>query len=210
MIEILLESRDTFSKNELHELYFELHNSISKQSNLLEDLLEWSRIQSNRLPFVQNYLNCNIEVDYVLDLLKQNALLKKINLRKDIDPQLEVFADSNMFQLVLRNLVSNAIKFSYENSEIIVSVKGINNTIVFCVSDNGVGISEENMEKLFKLDVQITTAGTKKEKGTGIGLILCKEIMLKHNGSIWVESEVGKGSKFFFSLPEVERRTIQE
>lgn len=210
MIEILLESRDSFSKNELHELYSELHNSISIQSNLLEDLLEWSRIQSDRLPFVQKYLNCNIEVGYVLDLLKQNALLKKINLSKDVDPQLEVFADSNMFQLVLRNLVSNAIKFSYENSEIIVSVKSINNTIVFCVSDNGVGISEENIEKLFKLDVQITTAGTKKEKGTGIGLILCKEIMLKHNGSIWVESEVGKGSKFFFSFPEVERRTIQE
>lgn len=210
MIEILLDEKDAFTQKELHEFYRELHKSISAQSSLLEDLLEWSRIQSNRVEFLPKYLNCNSEVLGVFALLKQNALLKKIILKHDVRADLLVFADSNMLQLVLRNLVSNAIKFSYENSEIIVTVNEINNSTVFCVSDNGVGISKENIEKLFRLDVQLTTDGTKKEKGTGIGLILCKEIVAKHHGNIWVESEVGKGSKFFFSFPVIEKKTIQE
>ncbi len=210
MIEILLDDNESFTQKELREFYLELHKSISMQSSLLEDLLEWSRIQSNRLPLIKNHLNCNIEVTYVLDLLKQNALFKRITIKKEINPELEVYADSNMFQLVLRNLISNAIKFSYENTEINVTAKEENSFTVFCVSDNGVGLSKKNIEKLFRLDVQITTDGTKKEKGTGIGLILCKEIITKHNGDIWVESEAGKGSKFFFSFPVIEKETIQE
>ena len=108
-----------------------------------------------------------------------------------------------MFDTIIRNLLSNAIKFSQNNSEVLI--KSVNNktdgNIQISVIDNGIGISNENMNKLFKIDSYISTLGVNDEKGTGLGLILCKEFVEKHNGKIWVESEIGKGSAFHFTLP---------
>jgi two-component system, sensor histidine kinase and response regulator len=106
-----------------------------------------------------------------------------------------------MLKTILRNLISNAIKYTHSNGEITISAVQNQNNIEITVSDNGVGMSEETRNKLFEIDTNITTTGTANEKGSGLGLILCKEFVEKHGGEIWVKSELGKGSAFTFSLP---------
>jgi signal transduction histidine kinase len=116
-----------------------------------------------------------------------------------------VFADENMIKTILRNLISNAIKFSYMDGTIVLKIISNGDYTEITISDSGTGISEENMGKLFKIDSNFTTKGTSEEKGTGIGLALCKELVEKCHGKICVESEIGKGSKFIFTIPMKEQ-----
>jgi len=115
--------------------------------------------------------------------------------------EISVFADVNMFSTVFRNLVSNAIKFTPENGNITIHLIKKEDFCEITVKDNGIGISKENIRKIFRIDSNHSTLGTNGEKGTGLGLLLCKEFVEKHNGKIWVESAVGKGSRFIFTLP---------
>ena len=115
-----------------------------------------------------------------------------------------VFGDENMISLIIRNLVSNAIKFSNPGDEIKVNADVVDGYITISIEDNGIGMSKEDLEKLFRIDVNTTTIGKSKEKGTGLGLILCKEFVEKNGGKIWVESELGKGSIFSFTLKKAE------
>ena len=149
-------------------------------------------------PFLKNLKVAETLTD-VLSQAKTYAQNKNISITDDID-NLEVLADENMLKLIVRNLLFNAIKFSNINGNVKFSVHKEGDRVIFKIKDNGIGISDKNQQKIFSLDVQVGI-GTKKEKGTGLGLVLCKEYTHLQNGEIWFESEVGKGSIFYVSLP---------
>jgi signal transduction histidine kinase len=140
-------------------------------------------------------------LDNSLKVLRSLAEQKNIRINAKNDPELKIFADPQMIETVLRNLINNAIKFTPEGGQINVSAKVADNQILVSVSDNGVGISEKDSQNLFRIDSKVKRKGTNNEDGSGLGLILCQEFVNKHNGKIWVESIPGKGSEFIFSIP---------
>ena len=151
--------------------------------------------------FDPDVFNIYQELLPTIELLIHVAKKKDINIDFKIDKRIIVPADKNMLSTVVRNLISNAIKFSYPGGKIILSAERVNKDLEVSVSDNGVGIHERVINNLFKVDQNESTYGTAQEEGTGLGLILCKEMIQMHGGKIWVESKVGKGSKFTFSIP---------
>ena len=173
--------------------------------NLLENLLKWAMVQQGKLPFNPTPINLKELVIDVTSLMNENANLKDISLLYDIPDEMIIHADDNMIKTLVRNLVSNAIKFSSSGGMVKLSAvanpTGYPGQILFSVADNGTGIKPENIKKLFNIGTSIER-GTKNEKGTGLGLILCKEFVEKHGGEIWVESTVSQGSTFKFTLPE--------
>ena len=177
---------------------YEAANSVLK---LLENLLYWSRLQTNTIQYEPQQLILKSEIDQVFALYKASALEKNISLLNEIVPNCIAWADKNMIDAVLRNLISNAIKFTKIHGTISVKSERIDEVIELSVEDNGIGISPENITKLFRIEEHITTQGTNKEKGTGLGLILCNEFVKKNGGTIRVESQHNKGSKFIFTLP---------
>ncbi|MBE9480652.1 MAG: HAMP domain-containing histidine kinase, partial [Bacteroidetes bacterium] len=126
-----------------------------------------------------------------------------IIISNEIPEQIHVFADNNTINTVLRNLFSNAIKFTQQKGKVKITARNIDDFIEITIADSGIGIKPEDIKKLFGIDIGFSTVGTDNEKGTGLGLILCKEFIEKNNGKIWVESELGKGSNFIFTLPKV-------
>ncbi len=199
--EILLKNIDNLPAEKVHKFLDMIHASSLNGNYLLENLLQWSRSQSGRISFEPSELNLFAIVEENIRLVKADAERKHIQFQQLIDPDVTVFGDENMIKAILRNLLSNAIKFSYEKGTIIIKSSTNNQFVEITVADNGVGISKETIDKLFRVDSTITTKGTAKEPGTGLGLIICKEFIEKHNGKIWVESVVGKGSEFKFALP---------
>jgi len=177
-----------------------LHSS-KKAMDLLMNLMEWAQSKTGRMEFNPE----NIEMmDFIHETILSYTDIaeeKSITIKKDLPHNLSVFADKTMITIVFRNLITNAIKFTMPSGEVILSVVDKQTEIVFSLRDTGVGIPKKNIGKLFRIDQFYSTTGTNKEIGTGLGLILCKEFIEKHNGKIWVESEVGKGSTFYFSIP---------
>lgn len=180
-------------------------NNINKSSRhayeLLENLLTWSQMQTNSIQYHPVTFNANLKIAESIELLEGAYIKKNIQIKVIAKGKVSVFADVNMFSTIFRNLVSNAIKFTRENGSITISIKKKDDFCEITVKDNGIGISGENIRKIFRIDSNHTTLGTNGEKGTGLGLLLCKEFVEKHKGKIWVESVVGKGSRFIFTLP---------
>jgi signal transduction histidine kinase len=189
---------------EIDEIESQLNhiNSAAKNTyDLLVDLLIWARTQSGKIPFnPQNVSFTNVCLD-TLKALRPVAELKNIRINSSSEDNITVFADIDMLKTVLRNLVSNAIKYTNRNGLINISAEEISGDMTISVSDNGVGIEPDRISKLFDISEVMSTTGTAEEKGTGLGLLLCREFVEKHNGKIWVESEKGKGSIFKFTLP---------
>lgn len=184
------------------EKYIEIiQNSSQNAMNLLMNLLEWSRLQTGRIKFSPEQIDLVSLVNVVNELLKDSALQKSITISCEFSGNDHVFADKDMISAILRNLISNAIKFTYPGGHIVISVEQSLNEIIVSVSDNGIGMRENAIKKLFLIEESHTTLGTQNEQGTGLGLLLCKEFIEKHDGEIWAESELGKGSKFSFKLP---------
>ena len=198
--EILVEEYDSISKEERDRFIRELNNTIKNQYKLVENLLDWSRIQTGRMEFLPEKINLSESVDSNISLLNQNALIKNIELINQVQNNNFVFADLNMLQSVIQNLISNAIKFTRPNGKVIISSETRNNHVEISVKDTGVGMSKDVLENLFRIDKHHSTLGTSQEKGTGLGLIICKELIEKNEGEIWIESETNKGSKFTFTL----------
>ncbi|MBU2514715.1 HAMP domain-containing histidine kinase [bacterium] len=196
----LVKRIDRYSKEEVVELINELGSTADNLFKLLENLLSWSRIQMGKIQLEPNVFPINQLVNMTFDFLISSAKTKRIKLINNISNEISVYADPNMVSTILRNLISNAIKFTQENGKITINSQIIEGGIQVEVTDTGVGMSEKDREKLFRIEVTHTTPGTADEKGTGLGLILCKEMIEKHNGEIWVESEPGVGTTFFFSL----------
>jgi len=186
--------------------YASIINTSSKQTlQLLENLLDWAGLQQGRIIFRPQILNL-YELTYeVVDLVKDIAEQKGISLRITIPDSINVYADKEMIKTALRNLVSNAVKFTPKGGLVEISSKLSDKEVYVSVADNGVGISPFDIGKLFDISSNFSTKGTNDEKGTGLGLSLCKEFVEKNNGKIWVKSELGKGSEFTFSLPLLKR-----
>ncbi len=187
--------------------YLGLIYTASRSGNsLLENLLQWSRSQTGRIAFDPVRLNLLEIAEEVVNLMEGDAERKNISIQQLIDQDIIVFADENMLKTIFRNLISNAIKFCNENGTVTLNYGIVGKKVEVTIADTGVGIPPENQSKLFKIEKTVTTKGTANETGTGLGLIICKEFIDKHNGKIWVESEIDKGSKFIFTLPLAESR----
>jgi|WetSurMetagenome_2_1015567.scaffolds.fasta_scaffold02462_3 signal transduction histidine kinase/ligand-binding sensor domain-containing protein len=178
-----------------------IHSSATQTYRLLENLLEWANSQSRKIKFTPVAINLKELIHNEFDLLHEMAIGKNIDLRFNIDDSLFIVADKNMIMTIMRNLITNAIKFTQRNGKVVVEARIYDGNIEVAVKDTGIGMSEDTMSKLFLLDSDLSAKGTENEKGTGLGLFLCKEFVEKHNGKISVESKEGKGSTFRFSIP---------
>jgi signal transduction histidine kinase len=202
--EILNTDLKDMSPEEVDLYTSNLYKVSENTFNLLQNLLEWSRLQTGRVKYDPHRFKLYNIAMQVIELFKEPAKEKNILLDMNVDQYCIAFGDENMISTVIRNLTSNAIKFTNENGQITLSAKEKDEFIEIAVIDNGVGMKPEDLEKLFKIDVHHTTIGTKDEKGTGLGLILCKELVETNGGMIWAESKPGEGSKFIFTLPKDE------
>jgi signal transduction histidine kinase/ligand-binding sensor domain-containing protein len=183
------------------ELTNVINTSAVQTYKLLENLLSWANSQRGKIQFDPEQINLSDLIKEEFLMLKDMAVSKNIELMITFNNNIVIEADRNMIKTILRNLISNAIKFTHKNGRVEVGAVFINKQVEISVSDNGIGMTGETIDKLFRLDGNLSTRGTENEKGTGLGLILCKEFVEKHGGKIWVESEAGKGSLFKFVLP---------
>jgi signal transduction histidine kinase len=168
---------------------------------LLENLLEWSRAQTGNLKFNPLKVNITEIIEENLSVLKTFAANKKITLYSKVSEDIFSLADRDMLKAILRNLLNNALKFTCLNGEVFVNAIEEKNHIIISVKDNGIGIPKKDIDKLFRIDIKYTKVGTNEERGTGLGLLLCKEFVEQHGGKIWVESDEGEGSEFKFTIP---------
>jgi signal transduction histidine kinase len=198
---ILKRDIQNLGKEELQELARELDKSVLKINNLLENLLQWSRTQTGKMKYHPEYLAVNDLVRDNVNLFSGNAREKEIILVDSVDTDLVVFADQNMTNTVIRNLMSNALKYSDAGGKIIIKSQVKNKMANISIIDDGVGMTNDQMAQLWNVNTIHTTYGTRDEKGSGLGLLLCKEFIEKQGGEISVKSEKGKGSEFAFSLP---------
>jgi len=200
LTDILLAELKNFDPEIIEEYIHDIQNSTSQTLRLLENLLEWARMQQGRMEFNPTELKLGQLTAEIMDLYQDNAIQKNISLINHIKDE-NATGDKNMIRTLLRNLVSNAIKFTPNGGRIELMAETGNSETIIAVKDNGTGIRKSDMEKLFSITSNYSTTGTNNEEGTGLGLILCREFVEKHQGRIWVESEFGKGSVFKFSLP---------
>jgi PAS domain S-box-containing protein len=199
--DVLINNIHEYSKVKIEEILRIIHQTSHKTFNLLDDLLLWSKSQSGVLSFQPAHYYFIDICNEILELMRTFAEEKNIRITCSDQDKIEIFVDIRMFKTILRNLISNAIKYSNTNGQININAERVNENNIITVTDNGVGIGKENISQLFEVKNQFTTKGTAGESGTGFGLTLCKEFIEKHEGKIWVESEAGKGSDFKFSIP---------
>lgn len=192
---------DSISKEEFRELIPELSENANNASSLLFNLLNWSKSQMQNLEPNPELFNIQDVFHTKMALVEQKVEDKRIVLIDESQRDF-AYADKSMMEIVIQNLITNAVKFSRTGDVITVSNQDVNGKALICVEDTGVGISEENIKKLFNANKNFTTVGTKNEKGTGLGLTIAKDLVELNNGRIWVESTVNVGSKFFIELPK--------
>ncbi len=202
LIQFTTENLEGYNKSELEDIIVLLGNSTNNLYALIENLLTWSRIQRGALEHCPQRMDIRNLVTQTMNGFTENAENKQITLKNLIEEKTPVYADFNMVNTVLRNLISNALKFTNSGGEVEVSARQDGKDIEVSVKDNGIGIREEHLPKLFRIDTRYKRLGTAREKGTGLGLILCKEFIKKHGGRIWIESEVKRGSTVKFTLPQ--------
>lgn len=200
--ELLTSDFDELSTSDIQDYANEIRRSALSLFGLLENLLEWARLQQNTLAMNQHPCNLFDLADSSIQVLSEVAQKKQVSIKNEINKTIVVNVYKKMILSVFRNLISNAIKFSPRGSEVVVSAKvSTGQMIEIQVSDRGVGISESDRSKLFRIDQKVNSPGTENEPSTGLGLILCQEFVEKHGGKIWAHSQKGKGSDFYFILP---------
>ncbi len=202
--ELILSKIDSLSKEKINHYLNISYKSTQTALSLLENLLNWARAQTGRIEFNPEKLKISKIVNDNVEYLKNDAGKKEIKLSFDFkDKKLFVTADRMMTATVLRNLISNAIKFTPRYGKIAAAIEETDKYAEIRISDTGIGMDKENLNNLFRIDVNQSTPGTENEKGTGLGLILCREFVEKQGGRIYAESEPGKGSCFVITLPKV-------
>lgn len=201
ILDILIDDED-ISEREKDEIIINLRDSTKRIYNLLMNLLDWSRSQKGELIYRPEKIKMKNVINECMELLGSVAASKYITLNWDKMCEKQVLADEQMLNTVIRNLVSNAIKYTRENGKIEIVVIECEDKMEIYIEDNGVGIKPEKIDLLFKADPSPSTEGTNGEIGTGLGLLLCKEFVELNKGKIWVESQLGAGSKFIFTLPK--------
>ncbi len=200
-LDLLSENLREYDVNTLENYISIVNNSAKGAFNLLNDILLWTRSQSGAIPFEPKIFNLKSSIEEVTEFLKPNANTKNITINIDESDKTVVFADVDMLNTILRNLISNAIKFTDLGGIVNISSERTESDILVTISDNGIGIAPNILPRLFDTTKLYSTRGTANEKGTGFGLMLCKKFVEEHGGEIWAESELGKGSKFKFTLP---------
>lgn len=178
-----------------------IRNSSWRAMDFLKNLLEWARSQIGIMEFKPQIIDISGLIRETKDLLSDSATQKSVEIKVVLLRKVTIFADFSMIQTTLRNLLSNAVKFTSPGGLIVIEAKNTDHASVISVTDNGVGIRKDMLEKLFRIEESFSTHGTNGEDGTGLGLLLCKDFVRRHGGKIWAESEEGKGSKFIFTLP---------
>jgi len=199
---LLKDNFDELSREEQKKYAEMISESSGNLFKLLENLLQWARAQTNKIEYKPENFELSQLLQDNFSLYKNQALKKDIELIADFKSEIMVFADKGMTDVVIRNLLSNAIKFTKKSGRVEISVHENSEYVRIGIIDNGVGIKQQEAEKLFRIDSKVKTAGTDNEQGTGLGLIICKEFVERNEGEIWVESAVNMGSKFFFTLPK--------
>lgn len=199
--ELLKINKEKLTPEKQYRFIDAIHLASKRVYTLIEDLLLWSISQTNQIKFEPGNLNLKAIVDENILLLKDNFLSKNISCEVTIEDNLQIYADYEMINTVFRNLLSNAIKFTHNGGK--VTIKGIkeDNAVEVSICDTGIGISEAEINDLFKIEKTRSKLGTNKEEGTGLGLSICKEFINAHKGEIWVKSKVGKGSTFYLKIP---------
>ena len=201
--ELLIKKAKEYDKEKIIKFGNAINISAHDLYDLTENLLLWGNAQSGNLQNIPEKVNLRKLVIDNISVLKSSAEKKNIILYQEIPENIYVYVDINIISMVIRNLISNALKFTNSGGKISVISVEKDNLVEISVIDTGIGISEESIKKLFRIDIHYTTKGTSDENGTGLGLILCKEFVEKSGGKIWVESEPGKGSTFKFTLPKI-------
>lgn len=186
---------------EMYELLTMANQTTEDVFSLLDNLLKWTKSQIGKLNVVYQDVDLVEVTDSVIEIFSMVASLKKIKIREMKPEKMMVNADIDMLKTVVRNLLSNAIKFSKENSEVLVKMEEVDGMAVVSVQDHGCGISEEGQKKLLHTDTHFSTFGTNNEEGSGLGLLLCKDFVVKNGGKLWFTSKEGVGSIFSFSIP---------
>ena len=199
--EVLHEEFGTLSEEEKREYIGYMRKASQNVYKLIDNLLQWSRLQLGKIEFEPARFDLFDVAVQTSALSKMNAQKKKIEIINEIKANSFVFADRNMINTVFRNLISNAIKFTNAGGKIILSCDKRENDIIVSVKDTGIGINPKDIEKLFRIDIHYSNKGTEDEEGTGLGLVICKEMIDKHGGRIWAESPESGGSCFNFSIP---------
>ena len=200
-LQALIDHSNNMDAQALKQYYAELLKSTDSQVGLLYDLLNWAKLQSGRMAFYPQPFNLKALIDGTTSILKTHIENKNISLNVDVpDEPMVVRADRTMLATVLRNLITNAVKFTHEGGQIGLSVAASQQGVKMSVKDNGVGMDEETLHNLFRLDRQSSRVGTAGEQGSGLGLIVCKEFIEKNGGKLTVESKVGQGSKITIEL----------
>lgn len=199
--ELLISSFRKLEAGKIEYHLTNIYNSSRLAHELLENLLTWAKIQTKSIKYNPVAFDVLKMIHESVEFLEGASAKKGIKIKVTAKEEIRVYADVNMFSTVVRNLVANAIKFTHERGHIVIHLGKRENFCEISVKDNGVGIPEENLQRIFRIDSNHSTLGTNGEKGTGLGLVLCKEFIEKHNGEIRVESVVGKGSTFLFTLP---------
>jgi two-component system, sensor histidine kinase and response regulator len=200
--ELLSDEFENLERDEISKIGDSMNKAAKRLFSLIENLLEWSRSQMGKIE--NNPINMDLKqsCNRIFSIFSNTAEAKKIKLINKVPEDIIIFADNMLLNTILRNLISNAIKFTHENGEIKVDSidSQDSNFYEVSVSDNGVGMNKEAMDKIFRIDAKHSTVGTAKEQGTGLGLLLCKEFVEKGGGKLWVESTVGIGTKFSFTI----------
>ena len=199
--ELILDKSSNYNYEEIMEFTQLIGKQSSSVINILENLLAWANCERNNVIFSPNKQNLLLALQDNIELLEEAAKQKNIVIINEISHDIIVNYDLNLISTVIRNLISNAIKFTPESGMITIKAKKNNNSIEVSVVDTGVGISPERINTIFSKTSYEVTFGTNAEKGSGLGLKLCKDFVEKHSGKIWVESELNKGSSFIFTLP---------
>lgn len=207
MLNLLINNPNSFDEKRLSDVFLMLKQSSDSTLELLENLMLWAKNQRNLVEFSLSVLNLENKVNDCVYAYKQIAKSKKIELKVNISQDIDISADENMFLTIVRNLVTNAIKFSLAGGLVSISAKVIVDFVEISIADSGIGISEFNQKKIFYAEKKFSSQGTNMEKGSGLGLILCKDFVEKHGGKIWVESEEGNGSIFRFTIPYGNEKT---
>ena len=199
--ELLISDSGNLKVEETQKYIGYINSSAKSTLNLLDNLLNWAKSQTGKIKFKPEKIIVSLIIQEIIDISNSPAKIKNISIINKQSKEVVVCADRNMLMVVMRNLMSNAIKFTRLGGQITIDVISKNKLVEISISDSGVGMHEDIKKQLFTTTSYTTSRGTENEKGSGLGLILCKEFIEKHGGTIWVESEVGKGSDFKFTLP---------
>ncbi len=203
LTEIMSENLPSMSLCEIQKFALNMKNSAVNLFSLLNNLLEWSLMQRGLITFEPQLFLLMPKITESMALVTEAADKKEIAISYDIPEDLSVFADGNMFEGIIRNLTSNAVKFTPKGGVVNVSAKSMpDNLVEISIKDTGIGMNKEMIDNLFRLDVNTSRKGTEDESSTGLGLVICKDFIEKHGGKLRVESEEGKGSTFYFTIPD--------